>query len=134
MCFGNWDVNGHGICQISVGSFKCYCVIWFHITLASLPSAVRMHILNRGYSIRLRPWMVRFELLSHVEPRWVKQSWSWSTALIWCETEINICCCKSLRFWLFITIAKLNIHKKDFYAMRRKFIVISAFTSALFYY
>lgn len=47
--FGNWHVIG--TCQNWVGSLKCYCVIWFHITLTSLSSAVRTHCLDSGYSI-----------------------------------------------------------------------------------
>lgn len=67
MCFGNWDVNGQGINQICVRCFKCYCIIWFDITLASLPLAVRIHKLDRGYSTSLRLWYRR---LRAAEPSW----------------------------------------------------------------
>lgn len=85
------------ICHLWVGLFKYYCLIWFAITLTSLPSAVRMNTLSRGYLISLRLWRIRFWA---AEPRWacwVKQSSGWSTALVQCEPEINSCCPKLLR-------------------------------------
>ena len=121
------------ICHIWVGFFKYCCLIWSDITLASLPSAVRMNILNRGYSISLRLW-IRYWA---AEPRlayWVKQSWSWSTALIQCEPEINLCCRKLLRLRDCLSPEQnwKYRHSKDPYPVRKKFIVFSAFISPLF--
>lgn len=71
---------------------------WFGLTsLSHHHLSVRMNIINRGYSISLRLWMIRYWAAEPRWTHWVKQSWSWSTALIQCEPEINLCCCKLLR-------------------------------------
>lgn len=121
------------ICHLWVGLFKSYCLIWFDITLTSLPSAVRMNILSRGYFISLRLWMIRYWA---AEPRWacwVKQSSGWSTALVQCEPEINLCCCKLLRLRDCLSPEQnwKYRHSEDPYLVRKKFIMFSAFIAPL---
>lgn len=103
---------------------------------ASLPSTVRMCILDGLFCQHgtgdEEKWS-RAELLSHAELCWVKQSWSWSTAIMQCEPEINMCYCKSLRFGdcLLPQQSWKYSHKKGFYPLRREFIVFSTFIPSL---
>lgn len=99
--FGNWDMNEYGIFQTWVGSFQHHCMIWFDITLVSLPSIERIHIIDRSCSIYLGLGMrTSGAMLScwAKEPCWVKQSQSWPTAFMRVEWEINTGL-NSLRFW-----------------------------------
>lgn len=93
--FGNWDMNEYGICQTWVGSFQRYCMIWFDITLVSLPSIEIIHIIDRSRSVHLGLGMRASEATLSC---WAKQSQGWPTAFMGGEWEINTCL-NSLRFW-----------------------------------
>ena len=102
-------------------------MVWHHSHIPAL--SVRMNILNRGYSISLRLWMIRYWAAEPRWTHWVKQSWSWSTALIQCEPEINLCCCKLLRLRDCLSPERnwKCRHSNDPSPVRKKFIVFSAF-------
>lgn len=102
-------------------------MVWHHSRIPAL--SVRMNILNRGYSISLRLWMIRYWAAEPRWTHWVKQSWNWSTALIQCEPEINLCCCKLLRLRDCLSPERnwKCRHSNDPSPVRKKFIVFSAF-------